>query len=132
MIDNLQETLKEKDIEAPIDHGPNYQPLELEEIGSQVDNKTTVIPVDDDPVNIKGLLYGFVASMCYSITQPVLKMIYLRCSNISSYEVLYWKSISMMVMNYLFVRSFGVFVMDIPRKYHRLIVVRACVGFMGI
>jgi len=59
-------------------------------------------------------------------------MIYLRYDNVSSYEVLYWKSISMMIMNYFFVRGFGVFVMDIPRKYHRLIVFRAIFGFMGI
>ena len=62
----------------------------------------------------------------------MLKMIYIKTNLISSYEVLYWKSISMMVMNYIFVRSFGVFVMDIPRKYHRLIVFRAAVGFLGI
>ena len=81
---------------------------------------------------MKGMIYGVIASLCYSTTQPALKMIYLTCSTISAYEVLYWKSISMMIMNYLFVRSFGAYVMDIPRKYHNLIVFRACVGFMGI
>ena len=42
----------------------------------------------------------------------MLKMIYVRTSGVSAYEILYWKSISMMIMNYLFVRSFGVFVLD--------------------
>lgn len=39
---------------------------------------------------------------------------------------------SMLVMNYLFVRSFGVFVMEVPRKFHRVIVLRAFAGFVGI
>lgn len=37
-----------------------------------------------------------------------------------------------MVMNYFFVRSFGVFVMDVPKNYRNLIVFRAVIGFFGI
>ena len=38
----------------------------------------------------------------------------------------------MMIFNYLYIRSIGVFVMDVPRKYHYLIVFRAFVGFGGL
>ena len=94
--------------------------------------KSAATPKAEDPLNVKGLFYGFMASLLYSVVQPVLKMVYVKYFNISAYEVLYWKSISMMIMNYFFVRSFGVFVMDIPRKYHRLIIIRAIAGFTGI
>ena len=38
----------------------------------------------------------------------------------------------MMVFNYTFVRSFGEFVMNVPRKFHKIIVLRACTGFLGM
>ena len=66
---------------------------------------------------MKGLLFGLIANLTYGMTSPIVKMIYLHNSNISAYEVLYWKSISMMVFNYFFVRSFGEFVLGVPREY---------------
>jgi drug/metabolite transporter (DMT)-like permease len=38
----------------------------------------------------------------------------------------------MMIFNYTFVRSFGVFVMDVPKEYQKIIVFRALIGFFGI
>ena len=38
----------------------------------------------------------------------------------------------MMVFNYLFVRSFGVFVLDVPKEYQKILVFRALIGFFGI
>lgn len=38
----------------------------------------------------------------------------------------------MMLFNYLFVRSHGVYVMDVPKYYRKIIVFRALVGFFGI
>jgi len=78
------------------------------------------------------MIFGVVGNLAYSLTSPVVKIIYQHNSAISSYEVLYWKSISMMVMNYFFVRSFGVFVMDVPKEYRNIIVFRALIGYVGI
>jgi len=78
------------------------------------------------------MLFGVVGNLCYSMTSPVVKMIYLHNTTISSYEVLYWKSITMMVMNFIYVRSQGVFVMDVPKEYRNLLVFRALIGYMGI
>ena len=38
----------------------------------------------------------------------------------------------MMLFAYLYVRYHGAFVMDIPRKYHKLIIIRAIAGFTGV
>lgn len=89
-------------------------------------------PGDGDAVSWKGLAFSLVANLSYSLTSPIVKMIYLHNPAISAYEILFWKSISMMVFNYCFVRSHGVFVMDVPSKYRRIIVFRALVGFWGI
>ena len=78
------------------------------------------------------MMFGLVSNIAYSMTSPIVKIIYGHNKAISSYEILYWKSISMMVMNYLFVRSFGVFVMDVPKEYRNIIVFRALIGYTGI
>ena len=38
----------------------------------------------------------------------------------------------MILFNYLFSRSLGVFVLDVPREYQTLIVFRALIGFLGL
>jgi drug/metabolite transporter (DMT)-like permease len=38
----------------------------------------------------------------------------------------------MMIGSYFYIRSFGAFPMDIPRKYHHIIIIRAVAGFTGI
>ena len=47
-------------------------------------------------------------------------------------EAVYWKSISMMVMNYMFTRYHGAYVLDVPRKFHKLMLLRAFTGFLGL
>lgn len=66
------------------------------------------------------------------MASPMVKMIYLHNKDISSYEILYWKSLSMMAMNFMFVRSFGVFVMDVPKEYRNILVFRALIGYLGV
>ena len=38
----------------------------------------------------------------------------------------------MLPMNYLYARTHGVFVTDVPPKYRKIIITRALVGFFGI
>lgn len=87
---------------------------------------------DKDAVSWKGLAFSLAANLSYSLTSPIVKIIYQHNLAISAYEILFWKSISMMVFNYFYVRSNGAFVMDVPLKYRNIIVFRALVGFFGI
>jgi drug/metabolite transporter (DMT)-like permease len=81
---------------------------------------------------VLGILYGVTGNLCYSLAAPIVKIVYQLNPTISVYEILYWKSLTMLVMNFLCVRSFGVFVMDIPKNYRAVILVRALVGYIGI
>lgn len=86
-----------------------------------------------DDINFAGLGYSIVAVTCYSFTQPIVKMIYMKEPLITAYEVLYWKSLSMILFNYVFCRYIhGVFPLDIPKEYQNIIVFRGFVGFIGI
>ena len=77
-------------------------------------------------------MFALAANTCYSMTSPIVKIIYEHNKSISAYEILYWKSLSMMLFNYLFIHSFGKFCLDIPNEYRKIIVFRAFVGFIGI
>jgi drug/metabolite transporter (DMT)-like permease len=109
------------------------------EVEDNSSNKLTISTQSTDDiillpekVSIEGLLYSLAGNLAYSLTSPIVKIIYEHNPSISAYEILYWKSISMMVFNYSFVRSFGVFVMDVPKEYQKIIVFRALIGFFGI
>ena len=47
-------------------------------------------------------------------------------------EAVFWKSLSMMVMNYCFAKSYGSHVLNIPRKFHKIMLLRAFAGFGGV
>ena len=38
----------------------------------------------------------------------------------------------MLIANYFFVKSCGVFVMDIPKKFRKIVIIRSIAGFAGI
>lgn len=104
-------------------HDEQVQSVEREEAKEEGDEKVR------DPW---GVAYAIASQLSYSVTIPIVKIIYKHNAQISNYEVIYWKSISMVLFNYLFARFFGVFVMDVPRRYQRIMVLRAFVGFMGL
>ena len=95
------------------------------------EEKTEEQKKEDDKINIKGMMYGLIGALTYSLSQPIFKIIYLKYSSISPYEVNYLMSLIMLTLNYLFVKSNGAFILDLPRKYHRLILLRAFCGFLG-
>ena len=78
------------------------------------------------------MMYGLFGFTCFSFCFPIVKILFENNPLISPYEILYWKSITMMIMNYLCVRSFGAFIMDVPKKYRYVIVFRALIGYTGI
>ena len=52
-----------------------------------------------------GIIFGIGGSLSFSIATPMVKIIYKSNPTITPYEIIYWKSLSMMLMNYLYVRS---------------------------
>lgn len=48
------------------------------------------------------------------------------------YEVIYWKSVSMIIYNYLYITSFGLTIIDIPKNYRKVMLCRGFVGFFGL
>ena len=68
-------------------------------------------------VSIKGIIFGTVSQLMYSMTSPIVKILFKHNPQISNFEIIYWKSLSMILFNYLFSRSLGVFVLDVPREY---------------
>ena len=87
----------------------------------------------EDKLKIRGILYGLAGMLSYSFTGPLVKMAYRIEPNISPYEILYWNSMLMMFLNYGMSRFvFEVFAFDVPKKYHRLILLRGFAGFISI
>ena len=72
------------------------------------------------------------AVFIYSFASIFIKMLYNHNPALSEYEIIYWKSISMMFYNYLYIRQFGITVLDVPPMYRNHIVARALVGFWGL
>ena len=77
------------------------------------------------------MIYGLCAALSYSVSQPLFKMIFLKFSQVSSFEVNYWNAMIMLTVNYVIVKSKGAFVLDIPRKFHPIIILRSICGFIG-
>jgi drug/metabolite transporter (DMT)-like permease len=82
--------------------------------------------------NIVGFAYGVVSNLSFGVGNVIVKLLVNHNPSISEYELIYWKSISMLLFNYLYIRQFGVTVVDVPKKYRNVIVFRAFVGFMGM
>ena len=58
-------------------------------------------------------------------------MIFLKYIHISSFEINYWNAMIMLFANYSIVKIRGAFVLDIPRKFHSIILLRSICGFIG-
>lgn len=78
------------------------------------------------------MLFAFAYSLSYSFSMPLVKILYNHNPNISSYEILYYKSVTMIGFDYIYAKIYGVHVMDVPLEYRNVIVVRGLCGFFGI
>jgi len=59
-------------------------------------------------------------------------MIYERNENISHFEIIYWKSIIMIPLNYLLIRGVRSDIIDIPKKFRCIMLIRGTMGFLGL
>lgn len=85
-----------------------------------------------DLKRVEGIVFGLTAQVLFGVTPGIIRVIYQRNARIREYELVYWKSLTMLPMNYLYARSHGVFVTDVPPKYRKIIITRALVGFFGV
>ena len=109
--------------------------IEMQTVRMEIETSKTVTAdskEDLDKVNISGVLIGILGELCYSFGPPLIKIIILHNTNMSTFEILYWKSLTMMGLNYCYCRYNGVFPMDVPTHFRNLIVFRALIGYTGI
>ena len=102
----------------------------LEEIDKRLDDQSSPKQIEEPKQpNQKGLAYAIGAALAYSFIGPLLKLIFQRNPEASAYEVLYWQALVMMGVNYLYVKSHGEYILNIPKQFRRLIFFRAFAGF---
>ena len=77
------------------------------------------------------MFYAFLATLFNSLSQPLFKIIFLKYPMISSFEIAYWNSLIMLLVNYFFIKNSNAFILDIPRKYHKYMLLRSFCGFIG-
>ena len=77
-------------------------------------------------------MYGLVSTLGFSIGGVIVQRIFRNNPGISLYEVSYWTTFLSIIFNYIYVKQFNVFVLDVPTKYRKLLVFRALVGFWGL
>lgn len=94
------------------------------------------IEISDEEANYKfsvlGFSLGMLAHCLFSVCQPIVKVLYEHNRNISEYEIIYFKSISMMVFNTMYIRWHGITPLDVIPKFRKVIVFRALIGFWGL
>ena len=73
-----------------------------------------------------------MAQIGFSFGGPLAKVIVINNPSMTVFEILYWKSFSMLFLNYGFCRYNGVQPFDVPKQFRVVIVMRALVGYFGL
>ena len=60
------------------------------------------------------------------------KMLFDHNKLISEYELMYWRGLSMLLFNYIYIRRAGITVLSLPKKYRCVMLCRAIMGFGGL
>lgn len=64
--------------------------------------------------SIKGLLFGLAGELSFSLTTPMLKYLFMQYPNLSPFSIIYWRSLTNVVLNYLYCIKEGSHVLDFP------------------
>jgi EamA domain-containing membrane protein RarD len=81
-------------------------------------------------MNIKGIVFGIIANLLFGLTQPLLRVIYLNYK-ISPDEVLFWKVLLMLPLNFITMKRYGHNPFNIPKDFRNLTVLRSVAGFIS-
>ena len=104
----------------------------IEQNNKSMKESKPLIVLQDEKKSVLGLMYGIISSLSYSAQSPILKLLFNYSDTITAYEVLYWQGISMVIMNYLFVKYHGEHVLNVKPMYRNVLLFRGLVGFTGI
>ena len=67
-------------------------------------------------VSVRGILYAIFSALSWSFMLPILKVLYHHNPGILSSEALYWKSITMLMFNIIFMNlALGTFSLYVPK-----------------
>lgn len=76
--------------------------------------KASLSPVEEeDKLNVQGLVYGVVGNLAFSANGPILRVLLSRNPDFTPYEILYWQGLSMLFMNYYYVKYNGSHILDV-------------------
>ena len=70
-----------------------------------------------------------MANTLFGLSHVLVKILYNHNAYISGSEIIYWKSLFMIVYNFFYIKSFGLAVIDVPLKFRKLMILRTLVGF---
>lgn len=109
----------------------------LHEMGSQprfstVTGQDKPQPVTDRWKSMAGFGCMAVSAISFSLMTCGLKYLYANVMEISSFEVIYWKSLSMIVYEYFFIKGMGYDHMAVPKDLRVTVYLRALAGFGGL
>ena len=95
--------------------------LDIKERADSVDQQTSV----------KGISFAILSNCIWSVGPLSLGLLY-RYSNITVYEIVYWKSLFMNIANLILAFYCGVSVIDLPRDCRVLAILRAFFGGVAL
>lgn len=78
----------------------------------------------------KGMIYMAISAACYASMAFFLKMLYMH-SSVSTFEVAYWQSIVMIILNFSLFKVYGKDHLKVPTHMRTTLVLRSIFGFLG-
>ena len=105
-----------------------------EEVRLEIDTDNAAEKAENSTkLNMKGFMFAVASHILYSFGGPVIKILYDHNPGISEYEIIYWKSISMLLFNYIYIRKVaGTTPLSVKSAYRNVIVFRALIGYWGL
>jgi drug/metabolite transporter (DMT)-like permease len=76
------------------------------------------------------MIYMLISSACFSLMAFVLKVLY-NHSDINTYEVTYWQSIMMAIMNFSLFKAYQKDHMQVPQHLRVTLILRSMAAFFG-
>ena len=73
----------------------------------------------------------FISALAFALQSCGIKYLYVHME-ITPFEVVYWRSVLMVIFQYLFIKGLKVDHMDIPTELKSTVLLRSIAGFIGL
>ena len=77
------------------------------------------------------MIYMAISSACFSLMAFLLKLLFIK-SDVSTFEVTYWQSIMMGVLNFSLFKAYGQDHLKVPQAYRSTLILRSIFAFLGM